>query len=154
MKQPDPPLHPALFVQRRTVAWSDADPAGIMFTGRFPVFALDAIEGWFRERMGAGWHELHRCHGGGTPFVHISLDFRASLRPGDDVLLSVALRKVGRSSLEFAVTGRLGSGVVSFEGRFVCVFVADATGKPRAVPEPFRAALAREVALALDVGSD
>jgi acyl-CoA thioesterase FadM len=150
MPQPAPPAPPGLFVQRRIVAWSDADPAGIMFSGRFPVFALDAIEGWFRERMGADWHELHRSHGGGTPFVHMSLDFRASLRPGDEVLLSVALRQVGRSSLEFSVTGRRASGVVSFEGRFVCVFVADATGKPRAVPEPFRDALAREAALAAD----
>jgi acyl-CoA thioesterase FadM len=147
---PDPASH-ALYAQHRTVAWSDSDAAGIMFSGRFPVFALDAIEGWFRERLGAGWFDLHQHYGGGTPFVHMSLDFRVPLRPGDPVLLTVALRKAGRSSLEFAVTGRLASDVVSFQGRFVCVFVADATGKPRDIPEPFRAIVTREVALAAEL---
>lgn len=136
-----------LFVHRRTVTWSDTDAAAIAYTGRFPVFALEAIDAWFLDRLGADWFELHRSHGGGTPFVHLSMDFRASLRPRDEVLTTVALRKAGRSSLTFAVTGRLPSGDVSFEGRFVCVFVDDATGKSRAIPPLFRASVAHEMEL-------
>lgn len=147
----DQPAAPALFVHRRTIMWSDTDAAGIVFSGRFPVFALDAIDAWFLERLGTGWIDLHGKLGGGTPFVHMSMDFRASLRPPDELLTTVALRKAGRSSLEFAVTGRLASGDVSFEGRFVCVFIDNATAKPRGIPEPFRAAVADEVALAQTV---
>ncbi len=93
------------------------------------------------------WHAMHEKLGGGTPFVHMSMDFRASLRPGDTLATTVALRRAGRSSLEFAVVGRLPNGTVSFEGRFVCVFVDDATRQSRPIPEVFREAIALELAL-------
>ncbi len=138
----------ALFVHRRVIGWGDADPANIAYSGRFPNFALDAIDAWFADRLGADWYEMHNRHGGGTPFVHMSMDFRASLRPRDELFTTVALAKAGRSSLEFSVIGRMANGTVSFEGRFVCVFVAEETGRPRAAPPQFQDAIAREAALA------
>lgn len=141
-------LPQTLFVHHRVITWSDTDAAGIAYTGRFPNFALEAIDAWFHDRLGADWFQLHNRHGGGTPFVHMSMDFRASLRPRDDLFTTVALAKAGRSSLEFAVVGRMESGTIAFEGRFVCVFVDDATGRPRQAPEQFAEAIAREVALA------
>ena len=91
---------------------------------------------------------MHRQLGGGTPFVHMSMDFRASLRAGDALATTVALHRAGRSSLEFHVTGRLPDGTVSFEGKFICAFVDDATHRSRPVPDRFQAAITRELALA------
>jgi 4-hydroxybenzoyl-CoA thioesterase len=138
----------SLFVHHRAIVWADSDPAGIAYTGRFPNFALEAIEAWCADRLGLDWLQMHRQLGGGTPFVHLDMDFRTSLRPGDALATTVALRKAGRSSLEFAVTGRLADGTVSFEGRFVCAFVDDATRRSRPIPELFGDAIARELALA------
>ena len=143
MTDPRPP-----FVHHRTIAWSDTDAAAIAYSGRFPGFALDAIDAWFIDRLGADWFEMHTRHGGSTPFVHMSLDFRASLRPRDELHTTVMLAKAGRTSLTFAVAGRKADGELSFEGRFVCVFVETATGRPRPPPAPFAAAIAREAALA------
>lgn len=140
-----------LFVHHRVITWSDTDAAQIAYSGRYPVFALEAIDAWFADRLGADWFSLHKDHGGGTPFVHMSMDFAASLRPGDAVAITVALRKAGRSSLEFAVTGRHDA-AVCFTGRFVCVFVDDATGKSRPAPPQFAAAIAWEVDLAASSG--
>jgi acyl-CoA thioesterase FadM len=137
----------SLFVHRRRVIFADADPAGIVYTGRFPNFALEAIEAWCGERLGLDWYTMHQRLGGGTPFVHMSMDFRSSLRPGEALATSVALVKAGRSSLELAVVGRHADGRVSFEGRFVCVFVEDATHKAWPIPEPLRDAVAAELAL-------
>ena len=137
--------HP--FVHRRAVVWADADPAGIAYTGRFPNFALEAIEAWCADRLGADWFRMHQRFNGGTPFVHMEMDFRASLRPGDALATTVALRRAGRSSLEFSVAGRLPDGTVSFEGKFVCAFVDDATRKSRPIPEELRSAIDRELAL-------
>jgi 4-hydroxybenzoyl-CoA thioesterase len=148
MRVPEPPQ--TLFVHHRIITWSDTDAAGIAYTGRFPNFALEAIDAWFHDRLGADWFAQHTNMGGGTPFVHISMDFRASLRPRDDLFTTIALRKAGRSSLEFAVTGRMASGAVSFEGRFVCVFVDDATFRSRPAPAQFADAIQREIALARD----
>ena len=138
----------ALFVHVRKVVWADTDPAGIAYTGRFPNFALEAIEAWCDARLGMDWFQMHSRLGGGTPFVHMNMDFRAMLRAGDRLASTVALLRAGRSSLEFAVTGRLADGTVSFDGRFVCAFVDDATHKSRPIPERFVPAVAREVALA------
>lgn len=137
-----------LFVHRRVVTWSDTDAAAIAYTARYPVFALEAIDGWFLDRLGADWFEQHTKLGGGTPFVHISMDFAASLRPRDVLDTEVALRRAGRSSLEFAVAGRRDSGAAVFGGRFVCVFVDNATGRSRPAPARFADAIAAELALA------
>lgn len=139
-----------LFVHLRKIVWADSDPARIAYTGRFPAFALEAIEAWCADRLGLDWFQMHEQLGGGTPFVHLDMDFRASLRPGDTLATTVALRRAGRSSMEFAVTGRLPDGTVSFEGKFVCAFVDDATHRSRPIPERFQQAVARELALAAD----
>jgi 4-hydroxybenzoyl-CoA thioesterase len=137
-------MSPPLFEHVRTITWSDADAAGIAYTGRFPNFALEAIEAWFAERLGMDWYRMHRELGGGTPFVHMRMDFRIPLRPRDVLRTEVRLRRAGRSSLEFSVRG-LVSGQVSFEGRFVCAFVEDATQKSRPAPEPLRVGIEREL---------
>ena len=139
---------PRLFVHRRVITWSDSDPAGIAYTGQFPNFALQAIDAWFIDRLGMDWFEQHEKLGGGTPFVHVSMDFRSPLRPRDEVDTTVALAKAGRTSLEFRISGRKADGTLSYEGRFVCVFVEAATGRPRPAPAQFTEAIAREAALA------
>ncbi|MBV9538721.1 MAG: hypothetical protein JOY70_07300 [Acidisphaera sp.] len=139
----------APYLHRYQVAFGDTDAAGIAYTGRFPHFALDAIEGWFRDRLGTDWFRLNRDRAVGTPFVHLSLDMRSSLTPRDVLETTVLLARAGRSSLEFAVTGRaLPDGRVSFTGRFVCVFVAGEPARAVAIPQDFRAALGREMLLA------
>jgi 4-hydroxybenzoyl-CoA thioesterase len=142
-----------LFVHRRTITWSDTDAAAIAYTARYPLFALEAIDGWFLDRLGADWFELHTRLGGGTPFVHMSMDFSVSLRPRDVLDTTVALRKAGRSSLEFFVTGRRDSGEMAFTGRFVCVFVDNATGKSRTPLPQFAERIVREAALARRLAS-
>jgi acyl-CoA thioesterase FadM len=137
------------YVHRYQVAFSDTDAARIAFTGRFPNFALDAIEGWFRDRLGTDWYRLNMDAQVGTPFVHLSIDMRSPLTPRDVLLTTVWLAKAGRSSLEFRVIGQTAAeGRESFVGRFVCVFVAGDTGRPIPIPAQFRPAVDAEAALA------
>jgi 4-hydroxybenzoyl-CoA thioesterase len=135
------------FVHIRDIVWGDADPAGIVYTPRYSHFALEAIEAWMLARLGTDWFRLQFQQGGSTPFVHMELDFRASLRPYDRLHTEVTLRRIGRTSLDFGVTGRKDDVAVCFTGRFVCVFV-DTEGRPRPVPEELRPILNAELALA------
>ena len=140
----------APYVHRYRLGFSDTDAAGIAFTGRFPNFALDAIEGWFRDRLGTDWFRLNTEEGTGTPFVHVSMDLRAPLTPRDVLLTTVRLPKAGRSSLEFTVVGHAEADQRHcFDGRFVCVFADHGIGRSRPIPERYQAAVAREVALAI-----
>ena len=138
---------PSLFVHRRRVTFADTDAANIAYTGRFPNFALDAIDAWFVDRLHTDWYRLNNDHGLGTPFVHLDMDFASPLAPPDELATTVRLSKVGRSALTFAVTGRVGKRI-SFTGSFVCVFIDRSTGKSCDIPEPFRTRALHEAALA------
>jgi len=141
--------HDTPYTHAAQIRFSDTDAARIAYTGRFPQLAMDAIDGWFRDRLGTDWFRLNVDEGVGTPFVHLSIDMRSPLTPRDLLETTVLVAKAGNASLEFKVIGRVGERV-SFEGRFVCVFVDLASGKPMRIPERYRGAVTTEAALATD----
>lgn len=126
----------APFVHEIRVTWGDCDPARIVYTARLPWFCLDAINAWWEHHLGGdGWYQLELDRNVGTPFVHMSLDFRAPVTPRHRLLCDVWPARLGESSIEFRVDGRQ-DGELCFEGRFVCVFtVADTFRKQPAPPE-------------------
>ncbi|MDO9708112.1 acyl-CoA thioesterase [Paracraurococcus lichenis] len=134
------------FVHSRRILWGETDAARIAYTARFLDFAMEALERWFQERLGCGWYEMNVDLGIGTPFVHASMDFRSPVTPRDVLDSEVRLVNRGRSSLRFAVTGRIGERLV-YEAVLACVFVEAAAMKPVPAPERFAAALAAEDAL-------
>jgi YbgC/YbaW family acyl-CoA thioester hydrolase len=137
------------FVHARRIRWGESDPARIVYTARYLDFAMDAIEAFFNDRLGASFYEFNVDHGCGTPFVHVELDFRSPLTPRETLETEVRLARLGGSSLTFAVTGRSGERLC-YEGRLVCAFV-DTTGaqmKPIPVPPQFRTLLEPDAAFA------
>ena len=115
------------------VAWGDCDPARIAYTARIPAWCLDAINAWWEEHFGGGWYQMELDHGFGTPFVHMSLDFRTPVTPRHRLICAVAPVRLGETSIEFRVQGRQ-DGVLCFAGRFVCVFFR--AGHPQKAPPP------------------
>jgi acyl-CoA thioesterase FadM len=112
------------FVHRIRPTWGETDTARIVYTARYPDYGLRAIDAWFLERVGADFYRMNTEWGIGTPFVRLECDFRAPLTPRDLVEIEVAVERVGERSLTFCVRGRItGSGLLAFEGRFVCVCV-------------------------------
>lgn len=137
------------FVHARRIRWGESDPARIVYTARYLDFAMDAIEAFFNDRLGASFYEFNMDHGCGTPFVHVELDFRSPLTPRETLETEVRLARLGGSSLTFAVKGRSGERLC-YEGKLVCAFV-DVTGpqmKPIPVPPNFRALLEPDAAFA------
>lgn len=126
------------YIHEIRVAWGDCDPARIVYTARIPAFALDAIDAWWDHHVGAGgWYHIEFDRGFGTPFVHMSLDFRHPMTPQHRLLCEVAPVRLGETSIEFRVVGRQ-NGVLCFEGRFVCVFVAQPAFAKSPPPEDVR----------------
>jgi YbgC/YbaW family acyl-CoA thioester hydrolase len=137
------------FVLARRIRFGDCDPAGIVYTGRFLDFALEAIESFFTDRLGASFYEFNADHGIGTPFVHVELDFRSPATPRDTMETEVRLVRMGGSSLTFVTEGRV-EGRLCYEGRLVCAFVQTRAPqlKPIAVPDDVRVRLEPDVAFA------
>ena len=120
------------FVHTIRVTWADCDPAKIAYTARLPWFALDAINAWWEHHLdGDGWYQLELDRNVGTPFVHMSLDFRSPVTPRHPLLCRVWPSRLGTTSIEFRVLASQ-AGQTSFEGCFVCVFTkADSFAKQR-----------------------
>ncbi|QPC43125.1 acyl-CoA thioesterase [Kaustia mangrovi] len=143
------PVADTEFVHAIRVTWADCDPALIAYTGRIPCFALDAIDAWWAHHVGYDWYRLNLDRGVGTPFVHMSLDFRAPVTPRHTLHCACAPTRLGTSSIEFRVTGRQ-DGHVCFEGRFVCVFVEAETFRKRQAPADLRAIIEGRLANPVD----
>lgn len=127
---PDP------FEHEIRVTWGDCDPARIAYTARLPAFALDAINAWWEHHLdGFGWFQMEIDRGMGTPFVHMSMDFRAPVTPRHRLICKTWPARLGTSSIEFRVDGYQ-DGVLCFEGRFVCVFTVAGTPQLTTQPAP------------------
>lgn len=132
-----PAAEAKVFSHTLRVRWADCDPARIAYTGRIPNFALEAIDEWWRVQIGMDWFQGNVERNVGTPFVHLSIDFKHPVTPRHPLVCEVRLLRVGESSVRFSVRG-LQDGILCFEGEFVEVFVqADAHRKITA-PEDIR----------------
>lgn len=114
-----------MFEHEIRVTWGDCDPAKIVYTGKLPAFALDAINAWWEHHGGAGWYQMELDQNIGTPFVKMAMTFRSPVTPRHRLVCSVWPNRLGETSVGFHVEGRQ-DGVLCFEGDFVSVFtIAD-----------------------------
>ena len=126
------------FVYEIRVGWGDCDPAKIAYTGRLPDFALSAIDAWWEHTLGGdGWYQLEMDRGFGTPFVHLSMDFRAPVTPRHRLICETFPVRLGTKSITFRVLGRQ-DGVLCFEGTFTCVFSIAGTVTTQSAPPDIR----------------
>ena len=126
------------FVYEIRVGWGDCDPAKIAYTGRLPDFALSAIDAWWEHTLGGdGWYQLEMDRGFGTPFVHLSMDFRAPVTPRHRLMCETFPVRLGTKSITFRVLGRQ-DGVLCFEGTFTCVFSIAGTVTTQSAPPDIR----------------
>lgn len=135
----------AVFTHDIKVRWSDCDPARIAYTGRIPYFALEAIDAWWEHTIGADWFRLNVDQDIGTPFVHLSMDFKSPVTPRHILTCAVRLVHLGNSSVRFCVIGAQ-NGSECFEGEFVEVFADSGVHQKRAIPEKYRHILAERLA--------
>lgn len=133
------------FVHEVRVGWGDCDPARIVYTARIPDWALQSIDAWWEDRLGGdGWFQMELDHGTGTPFVHMSIDFRHPITPRHRLMCHVWPFRLGATSVGFRVDGRQ-DGTLCFEGRFVSVFMDGASFIKTEPPAAWRALIEAEL---------
>ncbi len=130
------------FVHRIRVRWGDCDPAAIAYTPRIPAWALEAIEAWWEHHAGLDWYRINLDRKIGTPFVHMTMDFRSPVTPRHPLECEVALKKLGNRSITHTVRDSQ-RGVLCFDGEFVAAFVEAGLMKPRTLPDDLVAAIER-----------
>jgi acyl-CoA thioesterase FadM len=140
---PDPAAPGLPYCYSRRIQWGDADPALMAYTVRFLDFAMDAVDSWFRDVVGADWYRMNTEHGVGAPAVHVEMDFREPLRPGDLLTLAVHVEHIGRSSLGLRFEGRVGGGTPVYAGKLVHAFMDRQSMRSTPIPALFREPIER-----------
>lgn len=126
-----------IFEHEIIVRWGDCDPAQIVYTGRIPNFAIEAIESWWMHHLGHGWFEMELDKNFGTPFVSMQLDFRSPITPRHKLICRVWPNHMGNTSVGFAVKGYQND-KLCFEGSFRNVFIVPLKLKKTHPPEAIR----------------
>lgn len=134
----------APFTVSRYVRWGESDPAGIIYTGSYLDFMVEAAEDFFVDLTGRHWRDMQTLDGGGTPMVHASMDFLRPVQAGGVMEIVVYLGEIGRSSFDLHFLARDEAGAPCFTGKLTGVHIAhtgpgEITAQP--LPTPLRAAM-------------
>jgi 4-hydroxybenzoyl-CoA thioesterase len=127
----------------RRIRFSDCDPAGIVFYPQYFVMFNGLLEDWVDGPLGIGFAELVSRRRIGLPTVRLEADFRAVSRFGDDVVLSLAVERLGGRSLTLALRCESAAGELRMAMRQVVVTTSLETHQAVDVPADLRAAIER-----------
>ncbi|WP_119291347.1 acyl-CoA thioesterase [Azohydromonas sediminis] len=128
------------FEATRTVRFADCDPAGIVFFPQYLVMVNTLVEQWFDEGLGVPYAEVIGARRTGLPTVRLEADFTAISRHGEQLAQCLAVRHLGRSSLQLHHEFH-GGGELRLRVRQVLVCTSLATHRPQPIPDDLRAAM-------------
>lgn len=95
-----------VFVQRRSIRFSDCDPAGMVFFPQYFVMLNAVVEDWFTQALGIDYAHYLGARRMGLPTVALQAEFRAPCRMGDAVELGLAVERLGSRSISLRVEVR------------------------------------------------
>ena len=128
------------------VTWGDCDPARIVYTGRIPNFALDAINSWWEAQLGGdGWFQMEIDRNVGTPFVRLETDFRHPVTPRHVLVCHVWPVSIGRTSIAFRVDW-VQDAMTCFSTRAINVFTVASEFRKQPPPVEIRAMVEKSIA--------
>ncbi len=121
---------------RRKIRFSDTDAQGIVFNATYFVYFDDALTDLF-EVAGLPMSTMHDA-GYDVVNAHVSGNFRAPARLGDEVVTGIRVSRIGRTSVTFEVHCWQASDQSHVcDGKIVQVTVDPVSLKPVSVPEHF-----------------
>jgi 4-hydroxybenzoyl-CoA thioesterase len=125
------------FTTERKIRFSHCDPAGIVYFVNFFDMVSGAVEDWFGEALGWTFDDMHIRRRVGFPIVNTGCEFFKPCRLGDRLELELAIAKLGRSSIEFEVTGRV-AGEEKFRARHKVAMMSLDTQRALPIPMDLR----------------
>ena len=128
----------APFRTQRLIRFSHCDPAGIVFFVNFFEMISGIVEDWFREAVHLPFQAMHLERRIGFPIVSTGCEFFRPCHLGDTLVLELAIARLGRSSIEFDIRGRV-EGDEKFRARHKVALVSLDTFKPLPIPDEMRA---------------
>ena len=125
------------FLTERKIRFSHCDPAGIVYFVNFFDMVNAIVEDWFAQAVGFDFEELHIQRRVGFPIVNTGCEFFRPCRLGDRLELELQIARLGNSSIEFAVTGRVG-GEEKFRARHKVALMSLDSQRAMPIPDDMR----------------
>lgn len=126
--------------RQHRIRFADCDPAGIVFFPQYFVLLNGLVEDFITDGLGISYAGLIAQRRIGLPIVHLSCDFTAVSRLGDEVMLGLTVERIGGSSLALRFGCRAGPDA-RLSSRQVLVATDLDTHRARRLPDDLRAAL-------------
>jgi 4-hydroxybenzoyl-CoA thioesterase len=126
-----------VFTTGRKIRFSHCDPAGIVYFVNFFDMVSGAVEDWFGEAIGFTFNEMHIQRRVGFPIVNTGCEFFKPCHLGDRLVLELSIARLGRSSIEFAVSGRV-DGDEKFRARHKVAMMSLETLRALPIPPDLR----------------
>jgi 4-hydroxybenzoyl-CoA thioesterase len=125
------------FSVERLIRFSQCDPGGIVYFVHFFDLCNGTVEDWFTEMIGMTFNEIHLVRRWGFPIVDTGCHFYRPCRLSDRLKLTLTIAKLGRSSIEFEVTGRV-AGEEKFRARHKVAMMSLDTQRALPIPMDLR----------------
>lgn len=93
-----------IFTRSELVRFQHCDPAGIAFYPRYVEMVNATIEDWFGAVIGISFAEIHTTRETAIPARSLEFDFRLPSRIGECLSFSLAIKKLGNSSITLDLT--------------------------------------------------
>ena len=125
------------FSTQRLIRFAHCDPAGIVFFVNFFEMISGIVEDWFREAVGLPFQAMHLERRLGFPVVSTGCEFYRPCHLGDTLTLELAIARLGRSSIEFEIRGKVG-GDEKFRARHKVAMVSLDGFRSMPIPDDMR----------------
>lgn len=111
------------FVVRRRVRWSDCDPAGVVYTGKFTEYVLGAVTLFYNELSRGRGAEWRVALGVDTPCKGMALEFHRALWPEEEFEIAVHIGEIREHGYDIELEATQPGGVRIFSARFspICI---------------------------------
>lgn len=126
------------FARERLIRFSHCDPAGIVYFVHFFDMVSGIVEDWYREALGVPLQEMLATRRVGFPVVNTGCEFFRPAHLGDTLRLELAIARLGRSSVEFAIRGAVGA-EEKFRARHKVALVSLESFRALPIPADMRA---------------
>ena len=126
------------FVLRQTVKWSDCDPAGVVYTGRFVEYVTTAFRAFLAEVLGGNIEAYVARYAVDFPAKAISFVFDSSLRPEDKFDVEVRVAGIRNTTFECEFVGMQTDGAPCFTARMTTICVVPVERRAIRVPDALR----------------
>jgi len=135
------------YTSTQKIRFDDVDGAGIVYYPRFLHLCHAAFEDFFDDVAPFSYPSLIRDRRLGFPTVHIDADYKAPLAYGDTAIVTIAITKVGTSSIgaRYEIRRRRDS-VLAFTAAITAVLINLDTGRPVPLTDELKAVFERYLA--------